>query len=208
MTTYTRPISIHGTPTTGQVVKAGHVNEPIDQIYDTILAGGITADQIAAGAVNTTELATAAVTRAKMDGTVPDGSTMATSTAPTVDAGLANKLYVDNQVAIPDDDAFGDSTGNDSESNAFVKDHAYSAPTDGIVTAVFSSTENTLHGYVGSTTDPAGAGTLVTETLIYGYDSITLFVPKGKYWEIVSGGVKRLIRWQSIGTLSAPIDQD
>ncbi|KKN00015.1 hypothetical protein LCGC14_1142030 [marine sediment metagenome] len=97
MTTYTRPL-VNGTPTTGQVVKAAHVNEPIDQIYDTILAGGITSDQIAAGAVDTTELATAAVTRAKMDGTIPDGSTTATNTAPTDEKGLANKKYVDDQV--------------------------------------------------------------------------------------------------------------
>ena len=96
MTTYTRPL-VNGTPTTGQVVKAGHVNEPIDQIYDTILAGGITADQIAVGAVDTSELATAAVTAAKMDGTLPDASAMATSAAPTLDKHLANKKYVDDQ---------------------------------------------------------------------------------------------------------------
>ncbi len=97
MTTYTRPL-VNGTPTTGQVVKAAHVNEPIDQIYDTILAGGITSDQIAAGAVDTSELATAAVTAAKMDGTLPDASAMATSAAPTTDAQLANKKYVDDNV--------------------------------------------------------------------------------------------------------------
>ena len=97
MTTYTRPLG-GGTPTTGQVVKAVHVNDPIDQIYDTILAGGITADQIAAGAVDTSELATAAVTAAKMDGTLPDASAMATSAAPTTDAQLANKKYVDDQI--------------------------------------------------------------------------------------------------------------
>ncbi len=96
MTTYTRPL-VNGTPTTGQVVKAGHVNEPIDQIYDTILAGGITADQIAVGAVDTSELATAAVTAVKMDGTLPDASEMATSAAPTIDKQLANKKYVDDQ---------------------------------------------------------------------------------------------------------------
>ncbi len=79
MTTYARPL-VNGTPTTGQVVKAAHVNEPIDQIYDTILAGGITSDQIAAGAVDTSELATEAVTAVKMDGTLPDGSTLAAAT--------------------------------------------------------------------------------------------------------------------------------
>ena len=105
MTTYTRPL-VNGTPTTGQVVKAAHVNEPIDQIYDTILAGGITGDQVAAGAIDTAELATAAVTRAKMDGTIPDGSTTATNTAPTDEKGLANKKYVDDQIIAIDTDQY------------------------------------------------------------------------------------------------------
>ena len=108
MTTYTRPLG-GGTPTTGQVVKAVHVNDPIDQIYDTILAGGITADQIAAGAVDTSELATAAVTAVKMDGTLPDGSEMATSTAPTTDKQLANKKYID--------DIIGSAQSGTNESN-------------------------------------------------------------------------------------------
>ena len=112
MTTYTRPV-VNGTPTTGQVVKAAHVNEPIDQIYDTILAGGITADQIAAGAVDTAELATAAVTAAKMDGTLPDASAMATSAAPTTDAQLANKKYVD-EVDSADDFTPSAYTGEES----------------------------------------------------------------------------------------------
>ncbi len=110
MTTYTRPVT-GGTPTTGQVVKAVHVNEPVDQIYDTILAGGITSDQIAAGAVDTSELATEAVTAAKMDGTLPDASAMATSAAPTIDKQLANKKYVDDQITTNADPTY---TGGES----------------------------------------------------------------------------------------------
>lgn len=97
-TTYTRPVT-GGTPTTGQVVKAVHVNEPVDQIYDTILAGGITDSQLASSSVTTAKLATAAVTAAKMDGTLPDESAMATSAAPTTDKQLANKKYVDDEIA-------------------------------------------------------------------------------------------------------------
>ncbi len=118
MTTYTRPVT-SGTPTTGQVVKAAHVNEPVDQIYDTILAGGITSDQIAAGAVDTSELATEAVTSAKMDGTLPDASAMATSAAPTLDKQLANKKYVDDTVGAPNwtpTDYANDGSGDSRES--------------------------------------------------------------------------------------------
>lgn len=94
-TTYTRPL-VNGTPTTGQTVLAGQVNEPIDQIYDTILAGGITDSQLAPSSVITSKLATAAVTAVKMDGTLPDASALATSAAPTIDKQVANKLYVDD----------------------------------------------------------------------------------------------------------------
>ncbi len=124
MTTYTRPV-VNGTPTTGQVVKAAHVNEPIDQIYDTILAGGITADQIAAGAVDTAELATAAVTAAKMDGTLPDGSTLAAATL-TADP---DRTVVDLAYAKTGDTVQHDSQGGYKNADVNgVKTKGYTSP--------------------------------------------------------------------------------
>ena len=95
MTTYTRPV-VNGTPTTGQTIKAAHINEPVDFLFDTVLAGGITDDQLAALSVTEGKIATAAVTQSKIEGTLPDGSSMATSAAPGADAELANKKYVDD----------------------------------------------------------------------------------------------------------------
>ncbi len=93
--TYSRPLGA-GTPTTGETVFAAQLNDPIDQIYDTILALGITDSQLASSSVTTPKLATAAVTAAKMDGTLPDASALATSAAPTLDKQVANKKYVDD----------------------------------------------------------------------------------------------------------------
>lgn len=110
---------------------------------------------------------------------------------------------------------FGASTNVDSDATAFVKAHAYSAPTDGIVTAWETSAtaaNSTINGYVGATTDPAGAGTLEAHVTSYNQEDrafLTFVVPKGKYWEITAAqSAAHTIRWRAIGTLSAPVDQD
>ncbi len=156
MTTYTRPVT-GGTPTTGQVVKAVHVNEPVDQIYDTILAGGITSDQIAAGAVDTSELATAAVTAAKMDGTLPDASAMATSAAPTIDKQLANKKYVDDQ------DAAGVAGQWHHDGSALNGGNAVSIPTPGTYVTVATGLSNRALCYIKvQLTAESGGGAAIT----------------------------------------------
>ncbi len=85
MTTYTRPV-VNGTPTTAQTIKAAHINEPVDFLFDTVLAGGITADQLAAlsvtagkigtDAVITAKIQDAAVTGAKFNSNAVDDSTI------------------------------------------------------------------------------------------------------------------------------------
>ncbi len=208
MTTYTRPLG-GGTPTTGQVVKAVHVNDPIDQIYDTILAGGITADQIAVGAVDTSELATAAVTAVKMDGTLPDASEMATSAAPTTDKQLANKLYVDNSAHVGDVP-----TLLDSEGNAMLKAHAYRTQSAGFVTAFALGTGNAIRGFVGITNNPAGVGQEIVRNQVSLDDPcISFFVGfesgTGIFFEITITAATPTITWTPlIAGGAAPIDQD
>lgn len=73
MTTYTRPVT-SGNPTTGQTIKADHINEPIDFIFDTILAGGITADQLAASAVTAGKIGTDAVITIKIQDNAVTGA--------------------------------------------------------------------------------------------------------------------------------------
>ncbi len=145
---------------------------------------------------------------------VKAGAELSTSGDPTTAAGIACKEWVEGQVASAIsgiDSIFGDSTGDDSESNAFEKAHAYSAPTDGIVTA-WSTAGNSidLKGYVGATTNPAGAGTLEGYATNYQGEGnfISFPVPKGKYWEITCNGTLVGVRWRAIGTLSKPVDNN
>lgn len=163
---------------------------------------GATGNTVIAGTLGVTGVAT-----------VGKGSLLASSDAPTSDAMIANKKYVDDEAAkkADVDSIFGDSTGADSESDDFAKAHAYSAPTDGIVTA-WTTIGNGINikGYVGDTDDPAGAGTQEAQCTNYQGEGnfISFPVPKDKYWEVTSNGTVDAIRWRAIGTLSAPVDQD
>lgn len=136
--------------------------------------------------------------------------TMAESTAPAADAQLANKKYIDDQIA------FSAYTNEDSDAQALAKDHAYLAATDGFVHVMASDfdQEDYLNGYVGNTDDPSGAGDLI-ESEIQGSNSnnavvsIGFEVAAGEYFEITStAGAIDNIWWKSRGTLSKPVDQD
>ena len=142
--------------------------------------------------------------------TLPDTSALATSGAPAADAQLANKKYVDDQLDTKD---FGEYTKEDDDSNAMVKAHAYLANQDGVVTAFFTSGSakgNALSGFVGATTDPAGAGDMVARNHAGDTDHaafISFRVPSGKYFECTGTGTVE-IWWSPTGTLVKCTDQD
>jgi len=144
--------------------------------------------------------------------TLGDTSALATSGAPTADAQIANKKYVDDQI---DTRKLVQGISNlDSESNAMLPGHAYLAQVDGFVSAeAYVYLSEYLRGYIHSTNDPAGAGTRVgrQETTASGFAKwVTIYfaVPAGWYFEITSNGDNVAIRWQSKGSDSKPIDQD
>jgi len=147
--------------------------------------------------------------------TVAKGSLLASSDAPTTDAMIANKKYVDDQIsaALASYVTLSAPTNEDSEGNALLKSHAYLAATDGEVSAFVQMTiaSHALRGYVGNTNDPAGAGTKMQEqdmgNTVY-HNSIFLTVAKGEYFEITASSGTPTILWRSRGTLSKPIDQD
>ena len=149
-----------------------------------------------------------AVTRDLATGKIKDGALMVTSAAPTVDAGVANKKYVD--------DSFnGDVPVTvDSDSVTLAKNHAYLAQTSGFVTAyiLISTGGGNLAGFVGITTNPAGAGVKVANSLPSTSKGafISFFVPNGKYFEITEGGAETIvITWTPfVSGGGAPIDQD
>ena len=150
--------------------------------------------------------------------TVADGSTNASSAAPTANAQLANKKYVDDQVTASYV-CLSAYTNQDSESNTMLKSHAYKAATDGFVSAdnaVAAADDNKyLDAYVGLTNDPAGAGALICRQGVPNTDSTahvgtgSIAVAKNEYFEITSTYTAApTIRWKSFGTLSKPVDQD
>jgi len=146
--------------------------------------------------------------------TLGDSSQMATSAAPTADADLANKKYVDDQIAayIASEVTLSAYTDEDSDSNTLVKAHAYLAATGGevYVRCALATNGNNVKGYIGATTDPAGAGTLIqTQEAAKNSDtkSFCMSVGESQYFEITTPD-SPIILWRSRGTLSKPVDQD
>ncbi len=98
----------------------------------------------------------------------------------------------------------------DSESNAMLKAHAYKAQTAGFAYARVFEGNVEVKGYVGSTDNPAGAGThLVSNGSSSTANSgITIFVPKDLYFEFTSTGTVTIAWGSLIAGGGAPIDQD
>ena len=74
-----------------------------------------------------------------------------------------------------------------------------------------SKNADTLAGYVGSTDDPAGAGTLVAtfEDDNNSDNFIMFFVPNGKYFEVTHASETPTIIWTPlVSGGAAPVDQD
>lgn len=141
-----------------------------------------------------------------------DGSVLATATETgDGDRTIADKKYVDDQLLTGI--TFSAYTNLDSENNAMLKAHAYQAATAGWVTATgnLGTTGATLKGYVGLTTNPAGAGDLIAaEKNAAAPDedrAICFPVAKDEYFEITCTDTPT-IRWKSIGTLSKPVDNN
>ncbi len=164
---------------------------------DKFTVAGDTGNTLVAGTLSVTGVAT-----------LGDESVLATSAAPTTDAMIANKKYVDDNIA------FSAYTNEDSESNTILKSHAYLAATDGWVSAiVLSGTQgNGLVGYVGNTNDPEGAGDLIQGITVPANTtfavSINFAVAEGEFFEVTSSDTITDIWWKSIGALSKPVDQD
>ncbi|NVM22102.1 MAG: hypothetical protein HWN68_10030 [Desulfobacterales bacterium] len=142
--------------------------------------------------------------------TLPDSSEMASNAAPTEDEGIANKKYVDDNIA--SEVTASAYTTEDSDANTMLKSHAYKAATDGWVFAYDTGLDNgnSLKVYVGSTDDPVGAGDLIQQFDSFHTDqamSVCAFVAENEYFEVTSDKTPT-IRWKSVGTLSKPVDQD
>ena len=146
---------------------------------------------------------------------VPDNSQTATNAAPTSTTGIANKKYVDDQVATVD--VFGSLTTVDSDSQTLLKDHGYLVGQDGMVHAyaIDVTPSEIMAGYNGPTQDPVGAGTKmqqVQNNTDQGNNadySISFAVASGRYFEITLTSSAAVVIWQPFGSSGGnPVDQD
>ncbi len=132
-------------------------------------------------------------------------SLLATSAAPTTDAMIANKKYIDDSVkgAVP--------VTVDSDAAAMEAAHAYLTTSKGHVTAFTqAATTAALKGFVHTTTDPAGAGTNVahSEGPSGTIPFISFHVGKGLYFEVTCSVAVTITWTPDISGGTAPVDQD
>lgn len=141
------------------------------------------------------------------DGTalLADGSLLATSAAPTTDAMMANKKYVDDQV---DTKNAGLTTTLDDENNTMVVSHAYLCNQDGFVEVVVNETglPNVVI-YDDSDANPSSGGDVRARYYEGVYHSVgnkitlTVYMKSGRYFEVTASGATVTIRWCPVGTL-------
>jgi len=103
-------------------------------------------------------------------------------------------------------------TDQDSDGNAMLKAHAYKAQSAGEVGAYVTASggNQSISGYIGNTSDPAGAGNKVRADGMDpsgAYGGVSFTVAKGEYFEITTTSANAaIIRWRSFGPLKKPID--
>lgn len=131
---------------------------------------------------------------------LPAEASTATTAAPTSDAGVANKKYVDDQIAaIPDPVGLGDWVDKSASYGA------QQAATDGFVLAYTADTEDgfTINGYTDAAADPT---TLVAHSKVRPYGTtgsanIMFPVKKNNYWKVVLTNVNiGKVYWIPLGT--------
>ena len=132
------------------------------------------------------------------DGKIKNGAEQTTSAAPTTDAMIANKKYVDDQItaAVPDDDAFGALASKS-------KDTVYLAASDGFVCS--TSTTNDQRPNYDVLTDSSNPPTTsrFRARNLDGNSVIGCCVPvkKGDYWKLSDSGTfgNITIYWIPVG---------
>ena len=131
--------------------------------------------------------------------TVAKGSLLASTDAPTTDAMIANKKYIDDQIA------FSANTIQDADSATLAENVTYTATSDGFVTAhlIYNNTSN-----VDIIATVAGDVVQRTTLINNGNDgSLGFSVASGETFIITDSTgtpTTKVIRWRSRGTLSKP----
>ena len=204
---------------TGAVTASGNVTMASAKVLTTEIIRAV--DSTGILIQNDTPATIITIEDASATATLADSSQMASSAAPTTDADIANKKYVDDQItaAIAASVSLSSYTNQDSESNSMLPTagaatHAYLAASDGFVSAVTEDLDDgvILAGYVDQTNDPVGAGDLIAtveSSAANNHNSIFFAVADGEYFEVsCTADVTINIRWISMGPLAEPVDQD
>ena len=173
---------------------------------NTFTVAGATGNIVVAGTLDVTGILT--TTAASVLG---DGSLLAAATeSGDGDRVIADKGYIDDQIAASV--TMSSITTVDSESNTLIVSHAYLAATDGFVNATSDLIDDNeqLIGYVDTDSDPVSGGTKLAiqeADTANEAQSISFSVASGEYFEVTCPSTTA-IYWRSMGTLSAPVDQD
>jgi len=146
----------------------------------------ITGDQTIAGA----KTFSGAVTLSAIS-SIKDGSVMSTSGAPTEDAMIANKKYVDDEITA----AIAAITGLFGIWASKSDDVVYEAATDGLVIAIVGIGQLGV-GYTDSSNPPTTERCRVFGSSGY-RDTLTMPVKKGDFWEVT--GTFASVYWLPLG---------
>lgn len=171
-----------------------------------LLAASIPSGSYAADSIDSADYAAGSIDAEHLAADVVDETKIA-------DDGIDSEHYNDASIdAVHIATVLSAYTANDSESNAMLKDHAYLAATDGFVYASCApnSAGDHIAGYIDGTTDPAGAGENVAAAQAHATAQrigVSFAVASGEYFEITCAATPS-IWWRTIGTLSAPVDNN
>lgn len=186
-----------------QIVKAGKLNIALADIAADLITGAkiLLLNNTYLTAKDAAGTGTVSLIKANASDkpVLPDASQLATTAAPTLDADIANKKFVDDQI---DTRRLGALEATDADGNALVRTTVYQAPVDGEV--IWNDNVDSLHrvaGYVGTANPPT-----ITVAFFYNssvntrQDSRSFRVAAGEYWKIVAETTVQYIYWRPYGT--------
>jgi hypothetical protein len=135
-----------------------------------------------------------------------DGAQLASDSPPSVDAGIANKKYVDDAIVEAVEESLtplGPLQTTDSTGTALALTKVYNAPCDGTVTwyGTINSTRYVM-GSVGATPSPATPVSRIGNASLSDVNFGQSFeVAKDEYWKVTSDGVNNFsLYWRPRGT--------
>ncbi len=189
-------------------IAIGHYLGDIAINTDKFTVARATGNTVIAGTLGVTGVAT-----------VAKGSLSASTDAPTTDAMLANKKYIDDQITamLAASVSVGATTTVDDDEATMLAAHAYLCNQDGAVEVVITegnSASLEVICYDDTDSNPASGGNIRAryKTIAYGQTgaikTLSFKMASGRYFEVTASNATVAIRWVPSGTLVKCTDQD